>query len=127
MTLTSKLLAATALVLLSGCGKETATKEVVETTTTIETPAPNTIKYDLYLISLQMNLTQTRDWDETDLLEVGEAVCDAFGTGKTLPEVVDIFRVNLGGLYGDELFSSIIGSSVTFLCPEFAVYVDGKI
>ena len=125
MTSTSKLLAATALVLLFGCSTETATQEVSTTTTTVETPNIN--NRDLYLVSVNNGSFRNPGWADTDLLTLGEAVCESFGTGKSLSEVADIFSTNLGRLYSDELFSVIAGSSVTFLCPELAVYVDGQI
>jgi hypothetical protein len=120
------LIGVASLAILSGCGKETI-REVLVTTPPTTVPAVEENKYDLFLKSMYDNSAQSRAWEEADLFELGSAVCESFSAGNTLAEVVDIFSDYSSGLYDDEFFAAVIGSSVTFLCPENAAYVDAQI
>ena len=111
--------------LISACGQKEVIREVLVTTPTTEAPqAPEANKYDSYLEALYNNSAQARTWSEGDLLELGTLVCQTFDNGGTLDQVITIFSNNSEGTYDDELYSAVIAGSVTFLCPEWASYVQ---
>lgn len=119
---------------LTSCGKETVIREVLVTTPTPATEAPmETLpavkgnKYDKYLDFVLDNSGQAREWKESDLIETATLVCGAFDGGASLSGVVGVFSDNSTGTYDDELFAAIIGGAVTYLCPEWASYVDSQL
>lgn len=115
-------------IFIAGCGQKETIREVLVTTPpATEAPAPEANKYDQYLEMLYQNSAQARAWDESDLLELGNIVCDTFDAGGTLDGVLTIFAENADGSYDTDLYSSVIAGSVMFLCPEWASYVQGQL
>jgi hypothetical protein len=127
--MTKKLIALTiSSIALIGCGKKEVIREVLVTTPpATEAPAVEMNKYDQYLQAVYDNSAQARAWDETDLLELGTTVCEVFDSGGTIDGVVNVFSQNSTGKYDDELYSAVIASSVLFLCPEWAAYVQSQL
>jgi len=123
----SILLSIAAVVILSGCGKETIREVLVTTPPTVAAAAPEANKYDLYLDALYSSSAQARSWAEADLLEFGSIVCDSFATGLTLSDIIEVFTKYSSGSYDDEFFASIIAASVTFICPEYKSYVNAQL
>lgn len=111
---------------LAGCGKETI-REVLVTTPPTNAPAVEANKYDLYLESLYDGAAQARSWTESDLLELGSAVCEVFDAGGTFDGLIEVFIQNSDGAYDDEFYAALTASAVTFLCPEWAAYVEAQI
>lgn len=113
---------------LAGCGQKETIREVLVTTPpATEAPAPEANKYDQYLEMLYQNAAQARAWDEGDLLELGNNVCDVFDAGGTLDGVMTIFANNANGSYDTDLYSAVIAGSVMYLCPEWADYVNSAL
>lgn len=115
---------------LVSCGKETVIKEVLVTippTTAAQSEPVEQNKYDKYLDFVLDNSGQAREWKESDLIETATLVCGAFDGGASLSGVVGVFSDNSTGTYDDELFAAIIGGAVTYICPEWASYVDSQL
>ena len=113
---------------LASCGKETVIKEVLVTNPPVETTAaPEMTKYDLYLEGLYSNSAQARAWLESDLLEFGEVVCDAFDASSSLSSVLDVMSQYSTGPYDDDLFAAVVSMAVAYLCPEHMAYVQSQI
>lgn len=115
---------------LVSCGKETVIKEVLVTippTTAAQSEPVEQNKYDKYLDFVLDNSGQAREWRESDLIETATLVCGAFDGGASLSGVVGVFSDNSTGSYDDELFAAIIGGAVTYICPEWASYVDSQL
>lgn len=112
--------------ILAGCGKETI-REVLVTTPPTEAPAVESNKYDQYLDSLYNGAAQARSWTESDLLELGSAVCEVFDAGGTFDGLIEVFIQNSNGAYDDEFYAAVTAGAVTFLCPEWAAYVEAQI
>lgn len=115
---------------LVSCGKETVIKEVLVTippTTAAQSEPVEQNKYDKYLDFVLDNSGQAREWKESDLIETATLVCGAFDGGASLSGVVGVFSDNSTGSYDDELFAAIIGGAVTYICPEWASYVDSQL
>jgi hypothetical protein len=70
---------------------------------------------------------QSREWTESDLLELGTTVCDVFDQGGTIDGIINIFSNNSTGKYDDEFYSAVIAGSVIHLCPEWADYVQSQL
>ena len=122
------IIAALAIGILSGCGQKEVIREVLVTTPpATDAPAPEFNKYDQYLEMLYNESAQARSWNEADLLELGDTVCQVFDEGGTLEGVITIFSQNSTGKYDDDLFSAIIAGSVLYLCPEWADYVQSQL
>lgn len=125
------LLAACASVLIfTACGNKETIREVLVTTPPVavtEAPETDVNKFDAYLEMLYTNSAQARAWDESDLLELGNIVCDTFDSGGTLDGVLTVFSNNADGSYDMDLYSAVIAGSVTFLCPEWADYVKDQL
>lgn len=115
-----------AAVLLAGCGKETV-REVLVTTPPTQAPAVEVNKYDQYLDALYNGSAQSRDWEESKLLELGSLVCDYFDNGGNLSGLIDTFASNADGSYDTEFYAVVMASSVTFLCPEFRSFVNSQL
>lgn len=114
--------------IFAACGsKETIREVLVTAPPATEAPAPEVNKYDKYLEMLFANSAQARAWDESDLLELGNIVCDTFDSGGTLDGVLTVFANNADGSYDMDLYSAVIAGSVTFLCPEWADYVKEQL
>lgn len=117
-------------IVLSACGKETIIKEVLVTTppeTAAPYVAPEANKYDKYLAGLYENSAQARSWAESDLLEFGSIVCDAFSAGASLNSVLEVMSNYSSGSYDDDFFVAIIATAVTFLCPENLASVQDQL
>lgn len=120
--------------LLASCGKETVIREVLVTTPTPATEAPvETLpvykenKYDKFVAFVNNNSGQARSWNESDLIELASLTCEAFDNGASLSQVIDVFSSSSSGKYDDELYAAIIGGAVTYICPEWAGYVDSQL
>lgn len=111
---------------LAGCGKETI-REVLVTTPPTNAPAVEGNKYDLYLESLYNGAAQARSWSESELLELGTAVCEVFDAGGTFDGLIEVFIQNSDGAYDNEFYAALTASAVTFLCPEWADYIQSQI
>lgn len=115
---------------LSACGKETVIKEVLVTTPP-ETVAPYIVpeanKYDKYLAGLYENSAQARSWAESDLLEFGSVVCDAFSAGSSLDDVLGVMSNYSNGSYDNDFFVAVIANAVMFLCPEHLASVQSQL
>lgn len=123
---------AVSTVLLSGCGKETIIKEVLVTAAPTTTEAtlpqePPKTKFDSYLEDVYSFSAQARTWDESDLLEFGTIVCEAFTAGSSLNEIIAVLEKYSSGAYDDELFAAVIMSSVENLCPQHRPYVESQL
>lgn len=117
-----------AVSILSACGQKETIREVLVTAPpSTDAPAPEMNKYDQYLQAVYDNSAQARAWDESDLLELGTTVCEVFDSGGTIDGVINVFSQNSTGKYDDELYSAVIASSVLFLCPEWAAYVQSQL
>lgn len=119
---------------LTSCGKETVIREVLVTTPTPTTEAPvETLpavkenKYDKFLDFVNDNSGQARSWNDSDLIELATLTCEAFDNGASLAQVIDVFSNSSAGKYDDELYAAIIGGAVTYICPEWAGYVDSQL
>jgi hypothetical protein len=122
------LLAISALaIVLSSCGKETVREVLVTVPPATDAPAPELSKYDQYLEMLYNESAQSREWTESDLLELGTTVCDVFDQGGTIDGIIKIFSNNSTGKYDDEFYSAVIAGSVIYLCPEWADYVQSQL
>lgn len=53
-------------------------------------------------------------YDDGELLDIGEKVCDAFAAGATVDQVLDEFAATTI----DVDLSSLAGAAVGYLCPE---------
>lgn len=123
-----KIIATTfAALLLSSCGKETIREVLVTTPPTTEAPAPEANKYDQYLEMLYSESAQARSWNESDLLELGNIVCDTFDSGGTVDGVLTVFANNADGSYDTDLYAAVLAGAVTYLCPEWADYVQSQL
>lgn len=122
--ITATVLAST--LVLASCGKETV-KEVLVTSPPVEIPVTPSNKFDDYLEYLYRTSAQARSWTDSDLLELGTTVCEAFEIGRTLDSVITTFAENSTGKYDTDLFVSIIVGSVTYLCPEFETVVSSQL
>lgn len=132
MKLRNLLIAGSAIIALSGCGKETIIREVVVTsppaTEAPVTELPKNIdKYDSYLRMVLGYSAQANSLTDDQLIRLGTAVCDEFDLGASLDRVIDIFAAYSEGSYDSELFAGIIGSAVTYLCPEYQNYVNSEL
>lgn len=115
-----------AAVLLAGCGKETV-REVLVTNPPAEAEGTDVSKYDQYLEALYAGAAQSREWEESKLLELGSLVCDYFDNGGNLSGLIDTFSSNADGSYDTEFYAVVMASSVTFLCPEFRSFVNSQL
>jgi len=120
------LIGVASLAILSGCGKETI-REVLVTTPPVNAPSAEANKYDLYLESLYNGAAQSRSYSESELLELGSAVCEVFDAGGTFDGLIEVFTQNSDGAYDDEFYAALTASAVTFLCPEWADYIQSQI
>lgn len=115
-----------AAVLLTGCGKETI-REVLVTTPPTEAPAVEVNKYDQYLEFLYSESAQARNWEESQLLELGSLVCDYFESGNSVSGLVELFSSYANGSYDTEFYAVIMAGSVTILCPEYQAVVNAQL
>jgi len=121
------MLIAIAALSLTACGKETVREVLVTTPPSTDAPAPELTKYDQYLQFLYTEAAQARSWTESDLLELGTTVCQAFDEGGTVNGLIAIFNDNSTGKYDDDLYAAIIAGSVLYLCPEHAATVQAQL
>lgn len=121
------MLVAIAALSLTACGKETVREVLVTTPPATDAPAPQLTKYDQYLQFLYTEAAQARSWTESDLLELGTTVCQAFDEGGTVNGLIAIFNDNSTGKYDDDLYAAIIAGSVLYLCPEHAATVQAQL
>ena len=121
------MLVAIATLSLTACGKETVREVLVTTPPATDAPAPELTKYDQYLQFLYTEAAQARSWTESDLLELGTTVCQAFDEGGTVNGLIAIFNDNSTGKYDDDLYAAIIAGSVLYLCPEHAATVQAQL
>ena len=121
------MLVAIATLSLTACGKETVREVLVTTPPATDAPAPELTKYDQYLQFLYTEAAQARSWTESDLLELGTTVCQAFDEGGTVNGLIAIFNDNSTGKYDDDLYAAIIAGSVLYLCPEYQTLVQAQL
>lgn len=122
---------------LAGCGKETViimpASTTIETTIATTTTEPTTITVeetpnvpdtDLYLKMVYKDTSFDNFMTDFQLIELGTTICQAFGRGMTLTEVVTIInQVSVkNGLSSEETsdFSEITALAVVALCPEYS-------
>lgn len=124
-----------AVLSLSACGKETVIREVlvttptteVEETTTTKYVAPPTNKFDEYLYDLREFSGQANTMDDAFLIEFGSLVCDAFDSGSSLEDVVEVLAKYSDGNSDDELYAGVVYSAVVNICPEHKSMVDSNL
>lgn len=124
----------TSFLILSGCGKETIIREVLvtaaPTTTTTEAtlpPVQSKTKFDLYLDEVYDFSAQAREWSDSQLLEFGTVICEAFSNGTTLNQIVEVMEKYSTGLYDNELFAGVIYASVVHLCPKYLSLMQSQL
>ena len=115
-----------AAVLLAGCGKETI-REVLVTTPPTEAPVVEVNKYDQYLEYLYSESAQARNWEESQLLELGSLVCDWFKEGNNLSGLIELFSSYAKGSYDTEFYAVIMAGSVSIICPEYRGMVNAQL
>lgn len=102
----------------SDSGSSVATTDTTDAPAPIITAAPVN-KYDQYYEHVLNNSGQANTMSKSDVIELGDLVCQALDQGNSIASVVQVVSNSSSDSSDVELGASAIYGAVTYLCPEY--------